>query len=60
MSELTAHGLKTSSELQNNTLSDLIINEMAPATPKRKIKQQEYNTIKRTQFFDAFDSRNPG
>jgi hypothetical protein len=60
MSELTAHGLKTSSELQNNTLSDLIIHEMAPATPKRKTKRREYNTIKRTRFFDAFDSRNPG
>jgi hypothetical protein len=30
---------------------------MAPSTPKRKTKQREYDTIQRTRFFDAFDSK---
>jgi hypothetical protein len=30
---------------------------MAPSTPKRKTKRREYDTIQRTRFFDAFDSK---
>lgn len=32
---------------------------MAPKTPKKERGRQEWDTIKRTRFFDAFDSKSP-
>jgi hypothetical protein len=30
---------------------------MPPSTPKKTTKRREYDTIKRTRFFDAFDAK---
>jgi hypothetical protein len=42
---------------KNNTFIECIYQPMAPTTPQKKPIRRKYDTIKRSRFFDAFDSK---
>jgi hypothetical protein len=42
---------------KTNRFLPLFTTIMAPSTPKKKTKRREYDTIRRTRFFNTFNAK---